>query len=205
MSRLPKLLVTGFGPFPGAPANPTSALVSGLAGVPAEELGAAAFRAMVLPTDYRRSWGRLRRIYNSFAPDVVVHFGLSARAKAITVERFGRNACLADRPDAAGWWPRRALGNAEMIASTLPAEKIAAALTGAGISAELSDDAGGYVCNATLYRSLAAADGLGRLVAFVHVPPEGRRGISGRRLSDAAAIILSTASAAWTTGNERLR
>ena len=47
---------------------------------------------------------------------------------------------------------------------------------GAGYAAlvELSRDAGDYVCNATLYRSLAAR--LAPRIGFIHVPrPKGRR------------------------------
>src|SRR5687767_3213456 len=73
----PKLLVTGFGPFPGAPENPTDPLVRALAQAPAERFRATAFRAVVLPTEYRRSWSILSRLYAGYAPDVVVHFGLS--------------------------------------------------------------------------------------------------------------------------------
>ena len=205
--RFPKgrlrLLVTGFGPFPGAPENPTSALVQWLASTPADEIGAPVLRAIVLPTDYRKSWDRLRRVYNSFHPDIVVHFGLSTRAKAITVERLGRNSCLAERPDAAGWWPRRVLGKAGAMASTLPAEKIVAALIGAGIPAELSDDAGGYVCNATLYRSLAVPQARERMVGFIHVPPQGSNGLMMEQLQQAATLILKTVIAAGADGEGR--
>jgi pyrrolidone-carboxylate peptidase len=56
----------------------------------------------------------------------------------------------------------------------------------------LSDDAGRYVCNATLYRSLIAAPAA-RRVGFVHVPPASH--ITKERLLAAAKIILRTASA----------
>ena len=95
-----RLLVTGFGPFPGAPENPTEALVQALAKEPPEAFGANALEAAVLPTDYRRSWTTLRRLYASFDPDVVVHFGLSARADAINVERVGRKRVAPEKPDA---------------------------------------------------------------------------------------------------------
>ena len=100
------LLVTGFGPFPGAPENPTEALVRALAKEPAEAFGASAFKAVVLTTDYRRSWAALRRLYSSFAPDVVVHFGLNGRAEAIHIECVGRNAVDPAKPDASGYAPR---------------------------------------------------------------------------------------------------
>lgn len=193
---LPKLLVTGFGPFPGAPRNPTEALVAALAAEPAETFGAAALKALVLPTDYRRSWSILRRLYGSFAPDVVVHFGLSDRIKAIHIERVARNAANPAKLDIAGYAPKRARRvGPDVLHSTLPVTAIHAALTKAGFPAALSDDAGAYVCNATLYRSLHVAPN-GRQVGFIHVPPIGRV-LGGQGLVDGARIAVSIATAAW--------
>jgi pyroglutamyl-peptidase len=196
----PKLLVTGFGPFPGAPRNPTEALIAALAEEPAEAFGASALKALVLPTDYRRSWAILRRYYASYAPDVVVHFGLSERIGAIHVERVARNRAGAEKLDIAGYAPRleRARRSGpHTLQATLSVESVHAALTEAGIPAALSDDAGAYVCNATLYRSLHVAPPT-RHVGFIHVPPEGRRGLSAAKLKAAASLALATAAGAWT-------
>jgi pyroglutamyl-peptidase len=201
VGRGPKLLVTGFGPFPGAPANPTDALVRGLAHAAPETFGAAGFQAVVLPTDYRRSWSILRRLYARFSPDVVVHFGLSGRADAMMVERTARRRCASDRADLVGFAPRRGLARRtgpEALASTLPVEAIVAALSQAGFPAALSDDAGDYVCNATLYRSLAETTASPRRIGFVHVPPEGTHGLTRERLAAAAGIVLQAACAAWS-------
>jgi pyroglutamyl-peptidase len=197
--RGPRLLVTGFGPFPGAPENPTTPLVLALAGESAERFGASALRAVALPAEYRRSWARLRRLYASFAPEVVVHFGLSAKAEAINIERVARRRCSAEALDAAGLGPPRGVARRsgpDELRSTLPVEPMVAALTAAGFAAAASDDAGGYVCNATFYRSLAAALAGDRIVGFVHAPPEHI--LSGTRLLEAATTALAVASVAWT-------
>lgn len=188
--------MTGFGPFPGAPDNPTADLVRGLARIDPAALGAGGLATLVLPTDYRKSWQRLRRLYRRFDPEVVVHFGLSAKAQAIVVERRATKRVHVDRPDVAGYAPPSGLARRsgpDMLHSTLPTDAIVAALTDAGHAAEASDDAGGYVCNATLYRSLHAADGT-RLVGFVHVPPRGRGGFEPPALAAAAMVILRTVS-----------
>jgi len=71
------------------------------------------------------------------------------------------------------------------------------AVTDGGFAAAASDDAGGYVCNATLYRSLLAVKaGQRRLVGFIHVPPEGRNGWTAARLKQAAELILQMATSA---------
>jgi pyroglutamyl-peptidase len=169
-------------------------LMDALAQEPAEVFGASAFRAVVLPTDYRKSWAKLRRFYARFAPDVVVHFGLSSRAQGIVVERIGRKQVDARKPDVAGYAPPSGFARRsgpDAVSSSL-AVAIVAALRERDVSATLSDDAGGYVCNATLYRSLCVAPA-GRQVGFVHLPPEGRNALTQERLLEAARVILTTA------------
>jgi pyroglutamyl-peptidase len=199
----PKVLVTGFGPFPGAPENPTDRLVRALAAEPAAELGVATLKAVVLPVDYRKSWPVLRRLNGSFGPDIVVHFGLSRNAQGLVVERRGGRRVRADRPDAAGFAPPSGVvrrSGPDSLPASLPAEPIVGALRDAGIRAEVSDEAGGYVCDATLYRSLHAAGARPeRLVGFIHVPPEGTRGLTRERLREAAAVVVRTAASLWFT------
>ena len=191
MSAGPKLLITGFGPFPGAPKNPTEALVRALGGEQPASLGAIALKAVVLSTDYRRSWTTLRRIYGRFQPDVVVHFGLAGQAKAIHIETVGINVVDPKKPDASGSAPRSGRvrrSGPERLTATLPIDGILAALKREQIAAQLSDDAGHYVCNATLYRSLHAAPAK-RTVGLIHVPPD----LTPDALLAAARTILRVA------------
>jgi len=197
----PRLLATGFGPFPHAPENPTEALMRALAREAPASFGAREFRAVVLAADYRRAWATLRRLYATFLPDVVVHFGLARKAKAILVERQARNSADPAKPDAAGYAPRVGLAHPSgpaILPATLQAEAIVSALQKAGFPARLSDDAGDYVCNAVFYRSLLA--GGDRRVGFLHVPPEGVGGFTRDRLIAAAAIGLTTAVEARRAG-----
>ncbi len=152
---------------------------------------------MALPTEYGRGWEELTRLYQSFAPDVVVHFGLSGEIEAIHLECVGRNAVDTAKPDAAGHAPpspRLVPDGPDMLRATLPVDAIREALVGAGFPAALSDDAGDYVCNATLYRSLRVATPA-RRVGFVHVPPEGTGVYTANRLAQAAILILKAAVA----------
>jgi pyroglutamyl-peptidase len=188
-----RLLVTGFGPFPGAPENPTVTLVKAVANETPESFGAGSLKAVVLPTEYGRSWTMLRRIYQRFDPDVVVHFGLNGEAKAIHIETVGVNLVDPKKPDASGSAPRSERvrrGGPERLSATLPTDSVLAALKRGGIPAQLSDDAGDYVCNATLYRSLHAAPA-GRVVGFIHVPPN----LTPEALIAAAHTILRTVCA----------
>jgi pyroglutamyl-peptidase len=189
----PRLLITGFGPFPGAPENPTEDLVRTLADEPAASFGASALKALVMRTDYKRSWPTLRRVYRNFDPHVVVHFGLNGKAKAIHIETIGINRIDATKPDASGSAPRTGRvrrAGPEKLQATLESESILAALEGIRIPAQLSENAGAYVCNATLYRSLHAAP-VGRKVGFIHVPPD----LAPTTLLAASRAILSAACA----------
>ena len=191
----PRVVVTGFGPFPNAPENPTEALVRALLSEPPDGFGAGALRAIILPTDYRRSWATLTALYRRFPPDIVVHFGLSRRSDCLKIERGASRAVDPSRCDVAGFAPssgRARRSGADWLAATLPVERIVAALSDAGFPAAASDDAGRYVCNATLYRSLVTAPP-DRVVGFVHVPPLGVNGMTCERLKDAARLILQTA------------
>lgn len=135
----------------------------------------------------------LRRAYQRFEPDVVVHFGLNGGAKAIHIETVGVNVIDLKKPDAAGSASRSGRvrrGGPERLSATLPTDSILAALKRGGIPAQLSDDAGDYVCNATLYRSLRAAPA-GRVVGFIHVPPN----LVPEALLGAARTILRTVCA----------
>lgn len=196
----PLLLVTGFGPFPGAPDNPTSVLMRALAEVPAARLGASRVEAVALETDYCRSWETLQQLFARVSPDIVVHFGLSALSDRLNVERVARNRADPEKPDIAGFAPGGRLHDdgPETLAATLPSEAIVASLVAAGFPAAPSDDAGLYVCNATLYRSLRAAEGTRRKVGFIHVPPDGVGGFAQERLAAAALVALEAAVAAWT-------
>ncbi len=198
----PKVLVTGFGPFPGAPENPTDPLVRALGAEPPEQRGVGTLRAVILPVDYRKSWPVLRRICGSFAPDVIVHFGLSRMAEDLVVERRGCRRIRGDRPDAAGFAPPSGFARRtgpESLPASLPAEPLVAALRDAGFPADISDEAGGYVCDATFYRSLHAAGAApDRLVGFIHIPPEDTRGLTRERLRQAAGVAVRTAASLWS-------
>jgi pyroglutamyl-peptidase len=61
-----------------------------------------------------------------------------------------------------------------VYAVTIAAKSIAAGLESNGYTVSLSDDAGGYLCNAILYHSLALAEESGGTcrVGFVHIPAD---------------------------------
>lgn len=105
--RLPKILVTGFGPFPGAPKNPSTDLAFFLA----RSKRAARFArisAAVIPTTYAEAAAFPRSIRKK-KPDAVLMFGLAGRARVLRIETCGRNRASLRHLDAAGVKGRRKL------------------------------------------------------------------------------------------------
>jgi len=151
-----RVLVTGFEPFGDNAVNPTQAI--------AEELG-----GVVLPVSYARAAGELRRAIDEADPDIVLCFGLAEKRNAISIERFAHNmdeASTTDNEAASGSGAEIEPGAPLALASTLPVDEIVALLDGAGIPAEVSRDAGGYLCNHVFYVLLRS----GRRGGFIHVP-----------------------------------
>lgn len=174
----PWTLVTGFGPFPGVPDNPTARLARRLDGRAYAE---STVHALVLDVSYDRAAQQVRTAVAARGlPWRVVHFGVASGAHCVRVEMQAVNrkaASIADVDgqlcDAATIDPRYPLDAA--LTTSVDAHRLAAALNGQGVLAEVSDDAGRYVCNATYFQSLAwlATVGVEVPCLFVHVPDVG--------------------------------
>lgn len=212
-SRPPRILVTGFSVFPGAPVNPTEHLVAALRADPALLASHGEVRAEVLPVEYGRVPGLLEALGRDFAPDIAIHFGLSSKATGFTLERLARNAIAAAKPDNCGVLPPPACifdGGAD-LPSTLPLDEIAARLAGAGLPVDWSDDAGGYLCNYLFYlsRSPAFAGLSAPMAGFVHVPPlreaepESPAAMPLADLVRGARLVVAACAASW--GAARMR
>ncbi|WP_336487322.1 peptidase C15 [Methylobacterium nigriterrae] len=171
MGRGP-LLITGFGPFPGMPENPSARLARRLAALP--RLGLALGRPprrLVLRTAYAAIPGALAPALAE-APGAVLMFGVAGRARRMRVETRGTNRASRLFPDASGTISARlAVDPNGPPERRSPAAALAlAALRRYGIPAARSRDAGRYLCNASYYRALAEPCP----VLFVHIPPEPR-------------------------------
>lgn len=206
MSAGPRILVTGFGPFPGAPENPTDWLVSRLAEEPPRGEGIGAFHAEVLEVEYGRVGSRLAALGARHAPDIAIHFGLAAEAAGFRLERVARNSHAGARADNAGRLPptERICAGPDILASSLPLETIARELAAAGLPVEYSDDAGGYLCNTVFVLSrFHAVEGLKpAMTGFVHVPRFGTGSghLAPAQLEAGARIVISVCAAAWPGG-----
>lgn len=167
------ILITGFGPFPGAPFNPTVTLVRQLARLRRPALADVKLVGHVFETSYAAVDRELPALIAQHRPDALLMFGLHGRAKTIRIETRARNA-LALLPDASGKVWRRGVIDGDMPAARsmpMPAHALLEATRRAQVPAVLSRDAGRYLCNYLCWRARAAVNGdRPRLAAFVHVP-----------------------------------
>src|SRR5262249_46330816 len=168
-----KILVTGFGAFPGAPFNPTTGLVARVAGA-ARRRGVQCV-AHVFETCYAAIDRELLALIATHRPDAILMFGLAADRKQVSIETLARNRLAATSPDASGTVPRRAMiapSAAPRRRGRAPFKQLLTAARASGIATALSTDAGDYLCNYLYWHALgAAAKPRGpRHAVFVHVP-----------------------------------
>jgi pyroglutamyl-peptidase len=166
-----RILITGFGPFPGAPVNPTSALVRRLARrrwPPGLRVESHVFR-----TGYDAVDADLPRLIARHKPDALLMFGLASRARTLRIETLARNS-LGRLPDVSGQVPpARAIvpRGPNTRALPAPAQALLAAARAAGVPVRLSHHAGAYLCNYLCWRAAEIAGPKGpATAAFVHVP-----------------------------------
>jgi pyroglutamyl-peptidase len=202
-----KVLLTGFGPFPGVPFNPTGPLVLALARRTRPGIRRAAH---VFDTSYQTVDNELPELIAREKPDVLVMFGVAARTRHLRIETLARNTLNVGLPDAAGARPQSdmiAFADTDTVRLPTPAQRLLHAARSAGVPAMLSRDAGRYLCNYLCWRASEAARQPGgpRLAAFIHVPPVSRprRGRVGCALTfgdlvRAGEAIVQTAASAGT-------
>jgi pyroglutamyl-peptidase len=190
------VLITGFGPFPGAPFNPTARLAERLAARRRPAFADVSRIAHVFQTSYAAVERELPALIKRVRPDVVLLFGVATRSKYLRIETRARNACSPLFPDAAGNRPTAgiiAIGEPVARMGRAPQPVLLAAVRAQRLPARLSHSAGRYLCNFAYWHSLAATDGGTRpLVQFVHVPTVRRgamRPTAGRRRLTATDLM----------------
>ncbi|MEH2470205.1 pyroglutamyl-peptidase [Nitrobacteraceae bacterium AZCC 2161] len=197
----PRILITGFGPFPGAPVNPTQALVQRLATLRRPAFADVERVAHVFPVTYSAVDRELPQLLVQYRPDALLMFGLASRTPFVRVETRARNAVTMLWPDADHTRVRQAsiVHGADAVGFGPHTARLLRAALGSGVDARISRNAGSYLCNYLSWRGIEAArapDGP-RLTAFVHVPLLARDTASRRmtleELVDAGeAMLLET-------------
>jgi pyroglutamyl-peptidase len=178
MSEKLRILVTGFGPFPGAPYNPTAPLVARLLRLRRPALSDVERIGHIFPVTYQAVDRELPQLLSAHRPHALLMFGLASRTPYLRVETRARNAVTMLWPDADHARVRKGSidGNADAQTFGPHAPRLLRAAAETGIDARLSRDAGSYLCNYLSWRAIeATCQGNGpRLAAFVHVPLPAR-------------------------------
>ncbi|MEN3346570.1 MAG: pyroglutamyl-peptidase [Bradyrhizobium sp.] len=187
MSERLRVLITGFGTFPGAPFNPTMALVQRLTGLRRPAFDDVALTSHIFHVTYATVDRELPELIARHRPQALLMFGLAGRTSFLRIETRARNAVTTRFPDAGRQHARKGSieDGADARAFGPHSEKLLRAALATGIDARLSRDAGSYLCNYLSWRAIEAVNrGDGPLLAqFVHVPPLAHDGTAARGTS----------------------
>lgn len=205
MSGIPRILITGFQPFPGAPYNPTEKLVERLLRLRRPAFDTIERIGHVFPVTYSAVDRELPALIEAHRPDALLMFGLASRTPFVRIETRARNTITQIWPDA----EHAQVRSRSIVAQSDSTRRFgphtfrllrAAQLTGVDARASLS--AGYYLCNYLSWRAIEVtrAEGGPHLAAFIHVPLVPRSlssrqaGLPGRvtfeQLVDAGEALL---------------
>ena len=179
------ILITGFGPFPGAPYNPTQALVARLMRLRRPAFTDVELSSHIFPVTYQAVDRELPLALQKHKPHALLMFGLAGRTRFVRIETRARNAVTMLWPDAAQTRVQKGsiAGGADAQRFGPHTAKLLRAAEGTGLDARASRDAGSYLCNYLSWRAIEAVhnDNGPRLAAFVHIPPLTRGGAVRRK------------------------
>jgi pyroglutamyl-peptidase len=196
-----RILVTGFGPFPGTPFNPTMPLVERIARLRRPALDGVAIATHIFDVAYATVDRELPQLLATHRPHALLMFGLAARTPWLRIETRARNAVTTIWPDQGGTRVRKGsiAGTADARAFGPHVFRLLRAARATGIDARASRDAGSYLCNYLGWRAIEATyhQAGPRLAAFIHVPPLKRDGsarvpggLTLEHLADAGEAML---------------
>jgi pyroglutamyl-peptidase len=168
------ILITGFGPFPGAPYNPTMPLVKRLTELRRPAFDDVQFTSYIFHVTYATVDRELPQLLAKFRPQALLMFGLAGRTAHVRIETRARNAVTTLFPDADRNRSRKGsiAGDADARLFGPHSAKLLRAARGTGIDARASRDAGSYLCNYLSWRAIDAVDRdeALHLASFVHIP-----------------------------------
>ena len=183
-----KLLITGFDPFGGASINPAWEAVKLLP----DQIGDFEIYKLEIPTVFGLAAETVLTKAEELQPDVILCIGQAGGRAAVTPERIAVNIRDAKIRDNAGNQPVGEFvvsdGPAAYFA-TVPVMEMADAICAAELPGAVSNSAGAFVCNDTLYSLLHHYAGTNIKVGFIHVPYLPEQGTPSLPLKNTAAAL----------------
>jgi pyroglutamyl-peptidase len=169
-----RVVIAGFGPFHGAPFNPSERLAIALARRRRPALAGIDLTSHIFATAYQAVDCDLPKLL-AREPDVLLIFGLAARRPHICIETRARNARSVLFPDVSGFCPKYTTiesGRPGSLIGNAPFPHLLYGVRKSALPARLSRDAGAYLCNYAYWRALQHSENR-TLVQFVHIPSAG--------------------------------
>ncbi len=167
-----RVVIAGFGPFSGAPLNPSGRLAVALARRRRPALAGIEITSHVFATAYNVVDRDLPKLL-ARRPDVLLIFGLAGRRREVCVETRAHNKRSILFPDVHRYHPKHAViefGQPHALKGNAPFARLLNALRQNALPARLSRDAGTYLCNYAYWRALRGVHDGRPLVQFVHIP-----------------------------------
>lgn len=183
-----RLLITGFDPFGGAHINPAWEAVKLLP----DRIGDFEVCKLEIPTVFGLGAETVMGKAAEFDPHVILCVGQAGGRAAVTPERIAVNIRDAKIADNAGNQPEGEFVAQEGPAAyfaTVPVADMAQAIRDAGLPGVVSNSAGAFVCNDTLYCLLHRYAGTAVKVGFIHVPYLPEQGSPSLELEKTAAAL----------------
>ena len=189
-----KLLITGFDPFGGETVNPAWEAVKLLP----DTVGGYMLCKLEIPTVFGLGAAAVLEKAAEIQPDAILCIGQAGGRAAVTPERIAVNIRDAKIADNAGNQPKGEFADPAGPAayfSTLPAEAMAQAIRSASLPGTVSNSAGAFVCNDTMYTLLHRYAGTAVRVGFIHVPYLPAQGEPSLPLGDTVRALEAAITA----------
>lgn len=189
-----RMLITGFDPFGGETVNPSWEAVLRLP----DTVGDFLLCKHQIPTIFGEAAATVLKKAAEFKPDVILCVGQAGGRDAVTPERIAVNILDARIPDNAGIQPKGEFivedGPAAYF-STVPIEKMVENIRALQIPATVSNSAGTFVCNHTLYTLLHHYANTPVQVGFIHIPYLPEQGCPSLPLESTVAALIAAIKA----------
>ena len=189
-----KLLITGFDPFGGESVNPSWEAVKLLP----DTVGNYQLYKLQIPTVFGLAPQKVLEAARAIEPDVIISVGQAGTRDSVTPERIGINMRSARIADNAGCIPveeSSVPGGPDGMFSTLPVAAMVDAIRAANLPAAISNTAGTFVCNDTLYSLLHHYQGTSVRCGFIHVPWLPEQGTPNLTLEHTVQALIAAISA----------
>ncbi len=165
----PRVLLTGFEPFSGRRDNVSEAVARE---IDASGIDGVEISTIILSVDEHGSRKCSELIRSGHHFDAIVHLGLSEERKQISLESLAKNTLGMSKPDNSGRMVTDStiVRDAPDLIRTTVSKHILDEEFEHDCRVSWSEDAGGFVCNETLFRTLEAIGEERIPVIFVHLP-----------------------------------